>query len=350
MTQNQQDIIEGLYEVCIGVTEPFAAIQYWEQFGYHIGQIGELSAAVANKLYGVNSSLRSIRLYHQDTDHGLIRLMVWENPTNQGLGTSSMKVKGNRWASTLTGDVLNILNHGEEAKAAGWDIKYTTPHWEVIYNKDRKSHPFVKQVVGVREMLLLQPLTRQLLFQRYGYAVPNYGQINHNAVFKTSQFTHMGMVIQDDSKETLKFYEDVLGLLRVRDDVETSYESSLAGREIFDLKVGDKFIVTAFDDPRSSTSDFMAARSGRLYIIRFPGEIKLESKFEQAQPGSLGMCLYTYRVRGLETSGDSPMKKLRDRIQKSDAQKLTNIISNEFGEQSFSFIAPDGYFWTLLEA
>ncbi len=336
----QATSIEGIYEVCIGVSEPIAAIQYWQQFGYRIDRMGDLPAAAAKQLYGVNSTLRSIRLAHQNADHGLIRLMVWQHPTNEGLGLKSMKVKGNRWATTLTADALSILNQVEEAARAGLSIKYTNPHWEIIYNKDRKSRPFIDPAIGVREMMVLQPLTRQVLFQRFGYTLPHYGQIDENAAFKTSQFTHMGMVIQDDSKETLKFYEEVLGLLRVRDDVETSYESSLAGREIFDLQPGEKFFVTAFDDPRSHQTDFLAARSGRLYIIRFPDSLKLESQFEQAQPGCLGMCLYTYRVRGLED--------YRDRIKASQAQKLTDIVSNEFGEQSLSFVAPDGYVWTLI--
>jgi catechol 2,3-dioxygenase-like lactoylglutathione lyase family enzyme len=333
--------IEGIYEVCIGVAEPIAAIQYWQQFGYRIDRVGELSAAAAQQLYGVNSGLRSIRLAHQNADHGLIRLMVWQNPTNEGLGMRSMKVRGNRWATTLTGDVLNILNQVEEAAKSGFSIKYTNPHWEIIYNKERKSRPFIDPAIGVREMSVLQPLTRQVLFQRFGYTLPHYGQINETAAFKTSQFTHMGMVIQDDSKETLKFYEEVLGLLRVRDDVETSYESSLAGREIFDLKPGEKFFVTAFDDPRSSKTDFLAARSGRLYIIRFPNSLQLESQFDRAKPGCLGMCLYTYRGGGIEAYSD--------RLKASQARNITDRVSNEFGEQSLSFIAPDGYVWTLLE-
>ncbi len=342
MTQQRSTSIGGIYEVCIGVPEPISAIQYWEQFGYRIDRMGELSATVAQQLYGVNSALRSIRLAHQDADCGLIRLMVWQNPTNEGLGMGSMKVKGNRWATTLTADVLNISNHAEEAAKAGLSIKYTIPHWEIIYNKERKSRPFIDPAIGVREMLLLQPLTRQVFFQRFGYTLPHYGQIDEHAAFKTSQFTHMGMVIQDDSKEILKFYDEVLGLLRVRDDVETSYESSLAGREIFDLQPGEKFLVTAFDDPRSSKTDLLAARAGRLYIIRFPNSLKLDSQFERSQPGCLGMCLYTYSVDGLEI--------YRDRLKASQAQNITDIISNEFGEESLSFIAPDGYFWTLLEA
>ena len=338
-TLQMKTTIEGIYEVCIGVSDPIPMIQYWEQFGYRIGQVGELSASAARDLYKVNSALRSLRLYHQNVDHGLIRLMVWSNPIDEGLKLTPMKVKGNRWATSLTADVLNILNHVEKAEKAGLSVKYINPQWSVIY-QDPKGLPFIDRLVGVREMMLLQPLTRQIFFQRFNYEVPNYGQIDRAAAFKTSQVTHMGMVVQDDSKETLRFYEEVLGLLRTQDDVESTYEDSQAARQIFDLQPGEKFWVTSFDDPRSSKSDWQLARSGRMYIIRFPEEMELASNFDKAQPGCLGMSLYTYRVRGL--------KEYFNRIKNSKAKQVTDIISNEFGEESFSFVAPDSYFWTLI--
>ena len=62
--------ISGLYEVCIGVMGPVPEIQYWEFFGYRIGETGRLSAEQANILYGVDSRVQSIRLYHLDADHG----------------------------------------------------------------------------------------------------------------------------------------------------------------------------------------------------------------------------------------------------------------------------------------
>jgi len=36
------------------------------------------------------------------------------------------------------------------------------------------------------------------------------------------------------------------------------------------------------------------------------------------------------------------------RVKASNAQKITEIVANEFGKPSFSFIAPDGHFWTLI--
>lgn len=338
---NQIDInqIEGIYEVCIGVSDPKPMIQYWSQFGYRIGQKGELSASAAQDLYGVNSTLHSLRLYHQNADHGLIRLLVWENPTNKGLQLTPMKVKGNRWATSLTTDVLNILNHAEKAEKDSLPIKYIDPQWTVIYQIE-KGRPFVDTLVGVREMMLLQPLTRQVFFQRFNYTVANYGAINPNATFQASQVTHMGMVIQDDSKETLRFYEEILGLLRTQDDIESTYENAPGGRPIFDLQPGERFWVTSFDDPRSSASDWKLARSGRMYIIRFPESLELESRFSYAQPGCLGMSLYTYRVQEI--------KEYFNRVKRSTAKQVREIIPNEFGEESFSFTAPDGYYWTLI--
>ena len=337
-TNQNQPAIQGLYEVCIGTPDPIPMIQYWQQFGYRIGRTGELPASAARQLYGVNSDLRSIRLYHQDSDRGLIRLMVWETPTNDGLKMEPMRVKGNRWATSLTAGLLDLLNHAENAAAAGWPIKYIDPQWSVIY-QTKQGLPFRDRLVGVREMMLLQPLTRQVLFQRFNYTVPNYGRIDKSSAFQTSEITHMGMVIQDDSKETLLFYEEVLGLLRVLDDIESSYENSQGAKLIFELQPQEQFWVTAFDDPLSSTSDWRDARSGRLYIVRFPEAIELENSFDSASPGCLGMSLYVYRVRGLEF--------YCDRV-KGEAEQVTDIISNEFGEPSFSFVAPDGYFWTLL--
>jgi hypothetical protein len=54
------------------------------------------------------------------------------------------------------------------------------------------------------------------------------------------------------------------------------------------------------------------------------------------------MCLYTYRVDGLEETSD--------RLKTSQANNITDIVSNEFGEKSLSFVSPDSYFWTLLES
>jgi catechol 2,3-dioxygenase-like lactoylglutathione lyase family enzyme len=141
--------------------------------------------------------------------------------------------------------------------------------------------------------------------------------------------------------ENLKFYDEVLGLLRVKDnDNYNSNFSNPSSRAIFSLLPNQKYGATDFDNPKSSKNP-MEALSGRLKIIWFSPESNLDNKFEYSKPGSLGYSLYTYRVSGIE--------KYHSKVNSSKATKVTKISKNEFGEKSFSFVAPDGYFWTLLE-
>jgi len=84
-----------------------------------------------------------------------------------------MKVKGNRWPTTLTADLLNILNHAEDAESANLSVKYTSPYHYSQVKLKGKPRPFVAAAVGVRGMMLLQPLSRQVFFERFNYALPN---------------------------------------------------------------------------------------------------------------------------------------------------------------------------------
>ncbi|HMS40120.1 MAG TPA: VOC family protein [Pyrinomonadaceae bacterium] len=336
----QETSIGGIYEVGIGATDEKPLVAYFERFGYRVGSTGELSEKEAEKLYGVKSKLKSIRLLHQDADHGLIRIMVWEKPTNEGLQMSQMNVLGNRWGAMMTGDIYNLQNHAEEAIAQKLPVFMVEPQRAEIYKLEKRPIPFLENYATVREMCLIQPLTRQILFQRFGYNLANYGKINEQSFFKSSQITHFGMVVYRN-QENLDFYDKVLGLLKVKEgkDFESTYENP-SSRAVFSLEKHQKYGATDFDNPKSSTNPANAL-SGRLKIIWFSEDSKLENKFDYSKPGSLGYSLYTYRVKGIE--------KYREKVKSSKANGLTEIKKNEFGEKSFSFIAPDGYFWTILE-
>lgn len=330
--------IGGLYEVCIGTNDALMQIRYWERFGFTVGQSGELNADEALRLYGVKSRLRSIRLNHQDADHGLIRLMIWEQPVNEGLQLSPMKVLGNRWASMMTADLYNVLNHAEAAQSAGLPIYFVAPQRNVIPSPLAKPVPFIDPIFTIRDFVLIQPFARQVMFQRFGYTRPLYGRINEASFFRASQVTHVGLVTSS-AQSSLKFYDEVLGLLRTEDNRESDYRNVVA-RNLFDLQPGERYFITSFDDPRSST-EFEKMRSGRLIVFRFPPELNLTDKRIYSRPGSLGVSLYTCRVKNLA--------EYHARIRAGAATNLTEIITNEFGERSLSFTAPDGYFWTLME-
>ncbi len=332
--------IGGLSEACIGVSELLPQIQYWERFGYHVDRIGGLTATEAERLYGVESAVRAVRLAHLDADHGFIRLLEWAQPLNDGLGLKPLRVKGSRWVTQMTANLLDLMNHVVEADKAKLPVRYCEPQWDVIYQEAQTGgRPFHGPMVGVREMYLLQPLARQVVFERFNYTLPKYGKLNYSCLFQTSQAVHFGLIMADDGKEQLRFYDETLGLLRARDDFAYNYEVA-SGRTFFDLRPGERYYVTDFDDPRSST-DWREMRSGRLHIIRFAAAGAHEDCHEFSRPGCLGMSLYTYRVTDLD--------EYRERVSDSAAHDLTKIYTNEFGERSFSFTAPDGYFWTLIE-
>ncbi len=336
----QDSNIGGVYEAGIGTKNPSPLVKYFERFGYRVGKKGKLSAKSAEKLYGVKSKLKSIRLYHQDADHGLIRVMVWDKPTNEGLQMSRMNVLGNRWGAMLNGNIYNVQNHAEDAIERGEKVFMVPPIYAEIYKITENPKPFYENLAGVREMCLIRPETRQILFQRFGYNIPRYGKINKDSYFKSSQITHFGMVVYKND-ENLKFYDEVLGLLRVKhnDNYNSDY-SNPSSRAIFSLKKNQKYGATDFDNPLSSKNP-LEALSGRLKIIWFSPDSRLENKFDHSKPGSLGYSLYTYRVKNID--------EFRKRVKSSAATDVTKIRKNEFGERSFSFVAPDGYFWTLLE-
>jgi hypothetical protein len=331
--------ISGLYEICIGVTDLLPQIAYWEQFGYRIGKIGELSAAEAKALYGVESKLRSVRLLHQDADHGLIRLLVWEKPLNEGLGLARLMTPGSRWTSTLTRDVLQLYNHAEAAQRAGKPVNIVSPQWSEIY-KLEQSEPFLGNIVGVRELIVLQPLTRNMFFERFGYDAPRYGKISESSKFRSSQVTHSGLVYQSDDSNLPLFYRDVLGLQVGFPEMEYRYQSlDAASRSLYGMKPGEYYFGATLDDPRSGVTPDTAI-SGRVLLRRIPTEIKVENLMAHSRPGSLGYSLYTYRVRELA--------QMHAKVKASKATDVTAALHNEFGEQSFSFKAPDGHSWTLL--
>jgi catechol 2,3-dioxygenase-like lactoylglutathione lyase family enzyme len=335
--------VGGLYEVCIGVPDIAASLAYYERFGCRAGRFGALDVASARALYRVDSPLRSLRLHHQDTDHGLVRLMQWERPRNDGLGLDpNLRCIGSRWGVRLTGSVLNIANHAALAKDQGEPINVIDPILAVIgeVTGEAAARPFAEPVVGVREMVVVQPLYRQVFFERFGYQSPLYGCVNQHCLFQTSQHTHAGMMIATDDHQLLRFYDEVLGLKRWF-DAERPYGQATGSRTIFGLEPDETHWMVDFDDPRSGHS-LDERRSGKLKIVRFARGSRLADKLDLSRPGSLGCSLYTWRVNDIEG--------MWKRVHGSGATALTDVLQDEFGTRSFSFAAPDGYSWTLLQA
>lgn len=333
----------GLHEVCVGVPDLVEAIAFYEAFGCRVGAIGELDAGAARSLYGVDSALRSVRLLHQQADHGLIRLMQWERPLNEGLGTGpNLRCVGSRWGVRVTASVSNLVNHAQRAREAGQAMTLIEPVLAVIgeVSGTRAAQPFRDPIVGVREMVLLLPLYRQVFFERFGYESPGYGQIDPHSLLRTSQHTHCGLMIADDDPHVLDFYDQVLGLQRWMDE-HTPYDNATGSRTIFGLEPGEGFHMVDFDDPRSGKA-LAERRSGKLKCVRFAGGAKIEDRRERSRAGCLGYSLYSWRCHDIEA--------MQRRVAGAGARRVSEVAEDEFGRRAFSFDAPDGYQWILIGA
>jgi catechol 2,3-dioxygenase-like lactoylglutathione lyase family enzyme len=343
MNQPASACVGGLYEACVGVTDLAEATAYYERFGCRAGATGELDAARAKALYGHDSAVRSLRLLHQDADHGLVRLMQWERPRNAGLGLDrNLRCSGSRWGVRLTQSILTIANHAQRAAELGQPIHVIDPILAVIgeVTGEQAARPFLDEIVGVREMVVFQPCYRQVFFERFGYESPLYGRVNPQSLFRTSQHTHCGLMIANDDHQVLRFYDEVLGLKRWF-DAERPYGQATGSRQIFGLEPGETHWMVDFDDPRSGEA-LADRRSGKLKVVRFGSTSRLPDKLDRSRPGSLGYCNYTWRCSGIEA--------LWKRVAASGASAVTDVLADEFGTPAFSFTAPDGYAWTLIAA
>ena len=286
------------------------------------------SPLTRHDLIGVNSSLRSLRLYNQVTDRSLLRLMLWGEAVKEGLGLTPLKAVGSRWGTSLSLDVFNIANHAEDAIAAGLPVYYVSPQRNLI-NRPESFEPFIQANPCVHEMVLIQPLTRQVLFERHDYTRPNSGIVNLDSHFKGSEFVHVGLIV-DCEHEKLDFYDQVLGLRRVVNNSESKYGE--ASRRILELKGpenGEQMLNYYFTAPLTSTTDQSEIPSVNIEVLRFEGS--LPNKLSYSRPGCLGVCLYTMKVRDIEL--------YHHRVSSSEATEVTQVYENEFDEKSFSFVA-----------
>jgi hypothetical protein len=326
----------GLFELTVGTSNLTAAVKWWSRFGYRPGLSGELSSADALARYGVASAVRSIRLDHGTSDHGLIRLMEWERPISEGIGAVGLRALGSRWGAALTTALTDVATHCELADEAG----DTNVHWVNSVRQDPRgpaTTPFLDDHIYVREMFVGRPESRQVLFQRYGYVNPSYGAVV-DAAFPTSQVTHAGILTAGGVDEVL-FYERGLGLLMTRDGSESTWKEK-ASRELFTLNEGERYLCWDFDDPRSSP-DPSKWLSGRLKIICFDADAPLADVRTQTHLGHLGHTAYSWRVHDLDAALAS--------VSAHGGRVESDSGPNEFGERTGRFVAPDGYDWLLIE-
>lgn len=322
-------MISGIFENCIGSEQAQSALHYWAELGYREICRGQLSAEAADALYGHASHLTSIRLQNgSSADHGLVRLMVWDRPRNAGLQKSHPFVIGSRWFASLVQDIYAVADAFNDDNANGADWIVTEPIRGIEFIGQPASN-FYQRFTGVREFFVMGAETRQAFFQRYNYTRPGYGVIDPASPLGVSEGTHSSIVTADH--DTVAFYTDVFGLVPANNTRKRSGYQNPATRQILMLDEGEEFLLSSFMSPQTDVGVLQVYTP--LYAT--PNQLEL------AQPGSLGVSLFTYRVDDIQ--------EFRDRVSRSNAQSVTPILSNEFDERSFSLVAPDEMTWVIVE-
>jgi uncharacterized glyoxalase superfamily protein PhnB len=78
----------------------------------------------------------------------------------------------------------------------------------------------------------------------------------------------------------------------------------------------------------------------RLFFV--DGLSPLPRAHAAASPGQLGYSLYAYRTNDVAA--------LRKQVLAAGGRDVTAVLFDEFGRPSFSFHAPDGYFWQVSQS
>jgi uncharacterized glyoxalase superfamily protein PhnB len=320
-------MISGIYENCVGTTDIEATLKYWTELGYRQVKRAEFSAEQAAELYGHASRLVSLRLQNGNSDdHGNLRVMWWENPLNEGLGQTLPMVVGSRWFASMCKDINVILDAFSDDKANGGDWLFSEPARAII-GQGNQGQGLYNRFVGVREMFVIGKETRQAFFQRYGYTRPGYGTIEEASPLGVSEGTHSSLITADHRH--ISFYAEVFGLKPNAEPRQSGYKNPPT-RQTLMLEDGQEFYLSAFQSPKTIVGLF------QVYSPLYP----TENKIDHSRPGSLGICLFTYKVDDIQA--------FHAKVAASNATNLSPIMPNEFGEPSFGLIAPDGYYWVII--
>jgi len=326
----------GAFDVCIGVPDLVEAIAYWELFGYRVGDIGALDATSADRLYGHSGALQAVRMWHQKADHGLVRLWQWENPSGPGLGMAPFRVHGSRWSAMELDRIARMIAHAKYHAAQGGEVRMFHP--DVLPGSGTPMAPFRRELPVAMEMAVVQPLYRQVLFERADFPSPLYGAVNHDCLMRASQFTHVCVILCGVAADAFEFYDRVLGLQRSGDFKLSWADVGSSGKDIFELREGEGFHMFRFDDPRSEGG--VNKRSGRIILFNFSADSELEDMRIASRPGAWGHSLYSLRVADVEATHATAAA--------SGAGAQSDVMVNEFGERSFVATAPDGTPWCFV--
>jgi len=342
MDTNQRGVLGGVYEIGIGIPTDAIdeCINHWQAFGYRVGPRGALSAYGAKSLYNVESDLTSVRLLHSDSNVGLVRIMAWDKPNGYGLNMANIRVPGVRWTVQKTADLLNIYNHALVAQRKGMPINVRGP--DVNPDQLKKAEekiPFREPIAANHELAIFQPLFQQLIMKRWVALLPNYGTVAEDSVMRTSEICHFATTVHNIDPAAYDLFTDVLGFVE-GESLTLPYVENRIWTVMFDMVPGEEVSLRNFNNPNSGKG-LEGELPGRFRPFIIHSASREKDRFIDSQPGNLGYSLFTCRVGNLSA--------MRDGVDEAGATNITKVVEDEFGSSAFSFTAPDGYVWTLIQ-
>jgi len=322
--------ISGVYEVMVGTYNPETLIKYFAEFGYKVVKKAEFSSEHAKKLYGVASPLTSYRLQNGSIDtHGLLRILHWHKPLGNGVGYAQPETIGQRLSVMRTADIIRLDDIFNDARKKGEKWLPIKPIFADLYGQTNANPGVIERRVGVRESGIYGETFNHVFFQRYGYQIPGYGTINTDAPLQTSEFTHHDFIIKGDIDKVTNYYSKVLGLkMESPSAIDGDWEDG--PKAVFNMAPGASHRYIGFVSPNNIC--------GKLKFF-----VPLDAspdRSESQRPGELGITLHSFYSPKLT----SLHKNIKDY-----GLNPTQILTNEFNEQSFNFTGPDGATWQIIE-
>ncbi len=325
--------ISGVYEVMVGTDDAEQLVEYFTEFGFSVKNEASIDGASAQKLYGVNSGLRSIRMQNGAIDsHGLLRILEWEQPLGAGVGYAPPETVGQRMAVMRTRDIHRVHDTFLDLRnKAGEPWLSTEPVFDDLYGLDTGKRSIKDRRAGVRENAVYGRLFNHVFFQRYGYTIPGYGTVNEAAPLQTSEFTHHDFIVNGDLEEVTEYYMSVLGFLAENEPVIDGDWQKGPG-QVFLMEPGESHWYRGFVSPNNIC--------GKLKFIsaRDPEHVRDRSRHQRV--GELGITLHSLYTPALEYVHE---------LAREQGLQPSSIMQNEFSERSFLFTGPDGVSWQILD-
>jgi hypothetical protein len=334
-TQNLPDTgISGVYEVMVGGTEAQKSylIRYFGEFGFIVKDSANYTAAQASELYGVESKLQSFRLQNGAIDsHGLLRILIWDKPTGEGVGYVQPETIGQRMAVMKTNDIIRLVDIYKNERTNGEKWLPIDPIFDdPLRIKANQKANFFDRPLGVRETAVYGDFFTHVFFQRYGYTIDGYGTITDKSPLQTSEFTHHDFMIKGDIDAITRYYSEALGMKPEQKEKSIDGDWLKGPKQVFQMPDGYSHDYRGFVSPNNICGKL------KFFVPRAP---KPDRSAHQ-RIGALGMTLHSFWTPKLQMVYDLIVKQ---------NIKPSKIIKNEFAENSFVFIGPDGVAWQIIE-